>query len=506
MLSTFRAIEDPAENLLTQITSLAPENPFYTAAFVNVMRLKKYKPFIFLLEQNEQNVAGCTAFLKQGRLNRELTIISLPVIPDREVFWSELVRFCRSARISILEVNSFASPEADIETLAGEISRRTRYEYVIDLTNPELWQDLSSNHKRNIRRATKEGIKLRCAKDFEACQNHMRLIDLSMGRRRDRGEVVSNESKAEDYFAFIQNELGEIYQAMFDDTVLSSILILRSQMGAYYQSAGTSPDGMKRGASQFLIHEVANTLKSQSLSVFNLGGVDQFDEGLQRFKEGFGAKKVELESGKFYLGSKVKKKIGTAFDTLRHNPKDIIRSIVGMDSYLVYNSDPKKIAPPPQIEGMVLKKLSDEEISKSATENSLFIEHEKRVSRSGFNDAYGVFYGGKLANITWIVTADHDRTVSERNVKLKEEEAEITHALTLPEFRGKGIFGFAIKSLAQVASSLKIKQVYMITNKSNFASQKAIKKSGLVFKGRIIRLNFPLLKMDFTYRGHRLRV
>ena len=506
MSIAFRVAPESPEDLLVKISSLAPENPFYTSAYVNVMRLRGFDPIIFLLEQDEQVVAGCTGFIKQGRLNRELEITSLPRIPDRKVFWSGLMRFCKDSKVSILEIHSFASSEAEIEITTGEVSRRTRYEYIIDLISHDIWQGLSSNHKRNINRALKSGLKMRCAKDIKACETHKRLIDLSMDRRRERGEIVNSESKAEDFFSFIENNAGEIYQAVSDDNVFSSILILRSQKGAYYQSAGTSPEGMKLGASQFLIHEIANLLKSQSLSIFNLGGTDQLDHGLQRFKAGFGARTVKLESANFYLGSKIKKKIGTALNILHHNPKQIFRSFINIEKYIIYSGEPKKVALSSSVKEMVLVKLTDEEITKLAAKNSYFIEHKNRVNRDGFNDAYGVFYNGKIAHISWMITANHDLNLKIRNVKLKEGEAEITHCSTLPEFRGKGIYVFAIKSLALLASNLKLNQIYMITNIKNIPSQKGIEKSGLIRQGKVVRFHLPLLERSFTFRGHRLQL
>ncbi len=45
------------------------------------------------------------------------------------------------------------------------------------------------------------------------------------------------------------------------------------------------------------------------MEVFNLGGTDESAVGLQRFKSGFGAREVKLESARFYLGSQFKRRI-----------------------------------------------------------------------------------------------------------------------------------------------------------------------------------------------------
>lgn len=93
---------------------------------------------------------------------------------------------------------------------------------------------------------------------------------------------------------------------MAGDTVHSSVLVLLAAKGAYYHSAGTSPDGMACGASPWLVHEAALVLRERGLEVFNLGGAIQASAGLFRFKSEFATTPVPLESvtystrGKFW--------------------------------------------------------------------------------------------------------------------------------------------------------------------------------------------------------------
>lgn len=110
---------------------------------------------------------------------------------------------------------------------------------------------------------------------------------------------------------------GCIYQARLAGEVVSSILVLRSAAGAYYHSAGTSPDGMRLGASVFLISELADALRADGCTVFNLGGTDPDQEGLRRFKAGFGAITVPLESSQSFFGNKLRQKLVTAYQRLR---------------------------------------------------------------------------------------------------------------------------------------------------------------------------------------------
>ena len=140
----------------------------------------------------------------------------------------------------------------------------------------------------------------------------------------------------------------------------------------------------------------------------------------------------------------------------------------------------------------------------SATGTGIALETH-RFRQFGFNDAFAVFRDRELAHIAWLISAEHDRVLQDRNVKLRAGEAEITHCLTLPEFRGQGLYPFAIRSLCQVAKERGIQRVFMITNVHNKASQRGIEKAGFTQCGKIVRSVFSFLPEGaaVTYRGHR---
>jgi hypothetical protein len=314
----FSAESDPSKKLQMEMEAFAPTNPFYTSRYLNARRLLGEQPWVITLRQNGQLATACTAFMVSGYWNRFLEITSLGALPDSNTFWQELVQFCGRKWISYLEVNSFASSSVYIPSLSGEIERRSRKEYVLELQNPGLWNRLSSHHVRHIRRGRRAGLQVRRAVDTRACQEHARLVEASMKRRKSRGEAVPETSQVQGFTAIAQSGAGEFFQAIVDGKVLSSVLVVLADQGAYYQSAGTTLEGMACSASHFLVFEIANALQQQSLEVFNLGGTDRLNPGLEQFKAGFGATVVELEAAQFFLGSKVRKRLGMAASLLQN--------------------------------------------------------------------------------------------------------------------------------------------------------------------------------------------
>lgn len=313
----FCAEADPHRELCAALVSLAPANPFYTYAYTAAMRSMGFQPWVLALQDDQQVLSGCTAFLKSGRLNTSLEITSLPSLPDNDVFWRGLLGFCRDERITLLSVGSLASTRASIPALPGETGRRTRAEHILDLKRTDLWSMISANHRRNIKRAEKAGLALERRATGEACLKHAELQDASMARRQKRGESVAAQTHTRAFRALVGNGAGELFQVVAEDAVLSSILVLRSERGAYYHSAGTSPEGMAKGASHFLLYELCRVLQQESLDSFNLGGAEEGNPGLERFKAGFGSSKVQLEAVEFFLGGDLRRALGRTVQFLR---------------------------------------------------------------------------------------------------------------------------------------------------------------------------------------------
>jgi lipid II:glycine glycyltransferase (peptidoglycan interpeptide bridge formation enzyme) len=304
---SFIAIEEPSVELLVTTAATAPWNPFYAPGYVRArVEVGRVRPVLLALQRDDGTLlSGCPAYLSEGRWTWALEIESLPSLPaESEAFWTGLQRWCRSRRIGALRVGTFASEPAPIPRLGAEAQRQARTEHVLDL---ETYSDEpahpSSQYKRNLKRGRKAGVTIRSTRDPVALRDHTRLMAASMQRRQDRGEAVHEvvESSWSQYEPYLRTRAAELFQAEREGTVVSSLFILLAERGAYYQSAGTSPDGMACGASPFLVHETACQLRRRSLQRFNLGGAHASEAGLYRFKSEFGGRLVALESAYFDL-------------------------------------------------------------------------------------------------------------------------------------------------------------------------------------------------------------
>jgi ribosomal protein S18 acetylase RimI-like enzyme len=506
MTPEFHVEENPSSVLLGEAGALAPTNPFFTQAFVQSMAALGYRPWLMSLRNGSRLLAAGLGLMKSGRLNRSLEFTSLPIPEASDLFWEKTLCFCRDLRVSYLEVNSFASAEHRIPLLPGEIERRGRTEYVIDLKKPTLWTGLSSNHKRNVKLAQKAGLQLTSRSDAQACRDHLRLVQSSLDRRKARGETVDNRGEAETFMTYARNGLAEWFQAVKAGEVLSSILVLKAERGGYYQSAGTTSEGMAQGASSFLICETATALRDRGMDVFNLGGADEHNPGLQRFKAGFGAASVELQATRLYLGSALKRRLTTAAALLRHDPRAFVRQLAGRwETYVAYVAVPSDIPLPDPLEGVSVQELSRESAAALPLEHADVRRQMERFDALDFKGAYVVRRGSRVAHLAALVMPEQDRRLPVRHVRLGSREAEITHCLTLPDFRGQGMYPFAIRTLCRIACERGVHRVFMIAAVDNDASQRGIEKAGFTRRGTIVRVVLPYWPggKSLTFRGHR---
>lgn len=302
-MTDFEVITDPGPDLCAALARTDRTNPFYTSAYVSYRRTLGDEPWAVLIRSGEDLVTGCTAFCKSGRMSRSLEITSLPRLGDASVFWPHLHAYCRQRSVSELVICTFASSASAIPQLQSEIWRRPRVEYTLGLVGPDLWKGIRKGHMSNIKRGKKAGLALKVATDRGACVEHARLIDASMNRRLNRGERVVASASPEAYWPLLQSGTGKLFQAVREDRVLSSNLILLSEKGGYNHSQGMSPEGTEVGASHFLLFEIACALRDLAFESLNLGGTDQLDSGLERSKDGFGAttSRVSLETAAFSL-------------------------------------------------------------------------------------------------------------------------------------------------------------------------------------------------------------
>jgi len=324
---TFRAIRNPSDSELQPLQDANPANPFATVPYITARRELGATIVLFSTERADGSLTDAVGYLTGRSFSRGLELTSAPSCPDTDDFWDGVRDFCRDNRVANISVDSYCSRAVSLPSWSAPSVVRDRTEWVLQLNSPEEMR-FGSNHRRNINKARRFGVTVTSTTDCESDSVHGELMAASMQRRALRGERVPIIKPAEMHSecgAFLRSGAARLFQAVLNDSVVSSLLVLQSPTGAYYQSAGTTPEGLEVGASTFLVSEIISALASEGRDVFNLGGAGPDEEGLRRFKSGFGAQPVPLMAGTYRLATPMQKGIQATVRLLRE-PLKIGRS------------------------------------------------------------------------------------------------------------------------------------------------------------------------------------
>ena len=324
---SFSVIVDPSDSDLADVEAGAPTNPFCCTRYVAARRARGATVVLFSTPNAGTKPAAAIGYMRGHAISRTLEITSAPeVAPDCD-FWDGVLEFCKQHRIAEIEIDSYGSARVALPAWSAPSTLRDRTEWLVQLADVGS-HELASNHRRNINKARKLAVTTTHTTDQSATHAHASLMHASMQRRSARGEsvpVLAAHDTGDDR-ALLASGAARLYQASYGGSVVSSLMVLVCASGAYYQSAGTSPEGMEIGASTFLISQVIRDLAEEGKTVFNLGGAGPESEGLRRFKAGFGAQPVALAAGAYQIASPMHERLRAVIRLIRR-PNSLRTSI-----------------------------------------------------------------------------------------------------------------------------------------------------------------------------------
>jgi RimJ/RimL family protein N-acetyltransferase len=99
----------------------------------------------------------------------------------------------------------------------------------------------------------------------------------------------------------------------------------------------------------------------------------------------------------------------------------------------------------------------------------------------GVKDFFIYKKNGLLGHISWI----YYRNDPNRIIDLAADEGEVKYSLTLPEFRGKGIYPATLIEVQRYLKEQGYKRLFICTREDNLPSVKGIEKAGFEFVTKI---------------------
>jgi hypothetical protein len=180
----------------------------------------------------------------------------------------------------------FGEPEP---AFSDRYERRKLVTHIVDLNAETKY---AANTRRNVNRSRDAGLE---------------LVDLTIGREAEVLELLhehvavkQKKRKLDDdfYRALLQLTSFDGANIVFagaeaDGRPLACHVYFRSQTDCFYFDGFASDEGMKKLANYYIVDRMIDHCRGQGIKRLNLGASPGGDQGLIRFKEGWGAEAVK---------------------------------------------------------------------------------------------------------------------------------------------------------------------------------------------------------------------
>jgi hypothetical protein len=223
---------------------------------------------------------GYGGFLVEGRINEH----SLGMLfCELEEFCIRENIICEFVRLSPIHENY----RYYIESFECKKIGNTLY---MELGQPEqIWGNLKSECRNRVRKAIKNGVSVVKDTEFSTLGEFINIYKETMVR-----------DKADPYYFFSNiffqsltslKENALIYNAIYDNKIISSILVIYCKENAHYHLGGSLSDYMKLGANNLIFYEAACDLHNMGCTKLHLGGgYGSQNDSLLSYKKKFNKK------------------------------------------------------------------------------------------------------------------------------------------------------------------------------------------------------------------------
>ncbi|MFQ5810067.1 MAG: GNAT family N-acetyltransferase [Armatimonadota bacterium] len=160
----------------------------------------------------------------------------------------------------------------------------------LDAGDEGLLAQISSHHRRNIRKAHRAGVAFFTPRVESAATEFHRVYLDTMRRRQARRDYHFSR----EFFADTLRLLGRrawLLEARVDGCLAAGALAMQWGPHAHYHFGCTAADALSSGAMHALLHELARRAARGGSRLLHIGGGTAPDDGLFRFKAGFSPKR-----------------------------------------------------------------------------------------------------------------------------------------------------------------------------------------------------------------------
>lgn len=221
-----------------------------------------------------------------------------PFSTDEEQYRSlakDAVAYGKQSGWKTLEIRGGASPWPESKRSSGFLGHRLR----LSGTETEIHNGFRTNMKRNIARASKEGVRIEMSNSPAALEAYYALHCITR-----KGQGIPPQPRR--FFRKIQEHIlrrsmGFIALATFRNEVVAGIVLFHHGRKAIYKYGASSPEGKRCRANNLVMWEAIRWYVQRGFEEFCFGRTEPSNNGLREYKLGYGPSEYEIPYYKYDL-------------------------------------------------------------------------------------------------------------------------------------------------------------------------------------------------------------
>ncbi len=228
--------------------------------------------------------------------------------------WRQLVGYATQSRWQYIDLRGEVGGQAASKVYDSFYQHEIQLEKEPQL----LFQRLSNNNKRNIKKAIREGVDIEIRDDASAVEEFYKLNSIT---RKRHGVPSQPYVFFKNLFKYISSDgRGVVVLAKKDGMVVAASVYLFLRDTAIYKYGASNQEAGALRANNLVMWEAINWLSKRGFKCLSLGRTDQDNPGLLRYKNGWAAEQKTINYYRYSVSENrfvVKKKgscsLGTRF-------------------------------------------------------------------------------------------------------------------------------------------------------------------------------------------------
>ena len=169
--------------------------------------------------------------------------------------------------------------------------------------------------------------------------------------------------------------------------------------------------------------------------------------------------------------------------------QEVWRKVATFETYLAFRIDLRHEIPPlPDALSLLVRRADEKDFAHFRSMPYPFLRHAQFYDRFGIDECYLAFSQGEIAHIAWVYYPDQLKKHPTPFRILRADEAAIANCVTIPQFRGKGVYPAVVRTLLEDLKKRGYRHCYMYIEVDNVASQRGVSKLGFRPAGKSWRL------------------